>query len=144
MIFTFIPEIPVVVYALEQLQEDGDEKAGQCLAAILRFKFIIALKAAEHILKSTVHLSTFLQGEKCDLVETVKESEVVINQLTSERNHQTVWNSLFDMAVSIADQFEIIPTIPRRTGRQINRAGHLADNSSQFWQRSMYYPFLDY
>jgi hypothetical protein len=48
------------------------------------------------------------------------------------------------MAVSIADQFEILPTIPRRTGRQINRAGHPADNPSQFWQRSMYYPFLDY
>jgi hypothetical protein len=48
------------------------------------------------------------------------------------------------MAVSIADQFEILPTIPRRTGRQINRAGHPADNLSQFWQRSMYYPLLDY
>jgi hypothetical protein len=48
------------------------------------------------------------------------------------------------MAVSIADQFEILPTIPRRTGRQINRAGHPVDNSSQFWQRSMYYPFMDY
>ena len=48
------------------------------------------------------------------------------------------------MAVSIADQFEILPTIPRRTDRQINRAGHPADNPSQFWQRSMYYPFMDY
>ena len=43
------------------------------------------------------------------------------------------------MAVSIADQFEILPTIPRRTDRQINRAGHPADNPSQFWQRSMDY-----
>jgi hypothetical protein len=48
------------------------------------------------------------------------------------------------MAVSIADQFEILPTIPRRPGLQINRAGYPADNSSQFWQRSMYYSFLDY
>ena len=48
------------------------------------------------------------------------------------------------MAVSIADQFEILPTIPRRPGWQINRAGHPADNPSQFWQRSIYYPFLDY
>ena len=48
------------------------------------------------------------------------------------------------MAVSIADQFEILPTIPRRTDRQTNRAGHPADNPSQFWQRSMYYPFMDY
>ena len=80
----------VVVHALEQLQQDGDEKAGQYLAAILRFEFIIALVAAEDILKSTVNLSTFLQGEKYDLVEAVKESEVVINQLTSERNDQIV------------------------------------------------------
>jgi hypothetical protein len=57
-----------------------------------------------------------LQGVKWDLVEAVKESEVVINQLTSERNDQTLWDSLFDMAVSIADQFEFLPTIPRRRG----------------------------
>jgi hypothetical protein len=42
-----------VVHALEQLQQDGDEKAEQYLAAILRFEFIIALVAEEHILKST-------------------------------------------------------------------------------------------
>jgi hypothetical protein len=44
------------------------------------------------------------------------------------------------MVVSIADQFEILPTIPRRTGR----AGHPADNPSQFWQQFMYYPFMNY
>ena len=115
-LYTFRVSFPVVVHALEQLQQDGDEKTGQYPAAIIRFKFIFALVAAEHILKSTVHLSTFLQGVKWDLVEAVKENEVVINQLTSERNDQTMWDSLFDMAVSIADQFEIIPTIPRRLG----------------------------
>ena len=114
-LYTFRVLFPVV-HALEQLQQDGDEKAGQFLAANLRFEFIIALVAAEDILKSTVHLSTFLQGVKCDLVEAVKESEVVINQLISERNDQTVWDSLFYMAVSIADQFEILPTIPRIPG----------------------------
>ena len=62
-LYTFRVSFPVVVHALEQLQQDGDEKAGQYLAAILRFEFIIALVAAEHILKSTVHLSTFLQEE---------------------------------------------------------------------------------
>jgi hypothetical protein len=45
---------PVVVHALEQLRQYGDEKAGQYLAAILRFEFIIALVSAEHILKSSV------------------------------------------------------------------------------------------
>jgi hypothetical protein len=60
-LYTFLVSFPVVVHALEQLQQDGDEKAGQYLAAILRFEFIIVLVSAEHILKSTVHLSTFLQ-----------------------------------------------------------------------------------
>ena len=82
-LYTFRVSFPVV-HALEQLQQDGDEKARQYLAAILRFEFIITLVSAEHILKSSVHLSTFLQGEKCDLVEAVKESEFVINQLTLE------------------------------------------------------------
>jgi hypothetical protein len=49
---------PVVVHALEQLQQDGDEKAGQYLAAILIFKFIIAFVSAEHILKSTVGMTS--------------------------------------------------------------------------------------
>ena len=77
---------PVVVHALEQLQQDGDEKTGQYPAAILRFKFMFALVAAEHILKSTVHLSTFLQVVKWDLVEAVKENEVVINFGTKRPN----------------------------------------------------------
>ena len=51
-LYTFRVSFPVVVHALEQLQQDGDEKSGQYLATILRFIFIIALVAAEHILKS--------------------------------------------------------------------------------------------
>jgi hypothetical protein len=41
-------------------------------------------------------------------------------------------------------QTNVLSTIPRRTGRQINRAGHPADNPSQFWQQFMYYPFMNY
>jgi hypothetical protein len=36
-------QYPVVVYALERLQNQGDDKAGQFLASIMRFQFIIAL-----------------------------------------------------------------------------------------------------
>ena len=116
-LYTFRVSFPVVVHALEQLQQDGDEKAGQLIPCrYFKIRIYYRVVAAEHILKSTVHLSTFLQVVKWDLVEAVKESEVVINQLTSERNDQTLWDSLFDMAVSIADQFEFLPTILRRPG----------------------------
>jgi hypothetical protein len=42
-----------MVHSLERLQNQGDGKAGQFLASIIRFQFIIALVMAEHILHST-------------------------------------------------------------------------------------------
>ena len=59
-----------VVHTLERLQNQGDDKAGQFLAFIMRFQFIIALVIAEHILHSIVYLSskipitTFLKQSK--------------------------------------------------------------------------------
>ena len=64
----------------------------------------------------------------CNLVEAVKESEVVINQLTSERNDQTVgpdgyliWPFLLPISLKFYRLFQ----------------GERTD-------RSMYYPFMDY
>ena len=37
---------PVVVNALERLQNQGDDKTGPFLASIMRFQFIIALVVA--------------------------------------------------------------------------------------------------
>ncbi|CAG2257347.1 unnamed protein product [Mytilus edulis] len=60
-LYTFRVALPVIVSALEHLRQDGDDKAGQFLAAISRFEFIIELVTTEHILQSIVHLITYLQ-----------------------------------------------------------------------------------
>ena len=73
-----------MVHALERLQNQGDDKAGQFLASIMRFQFIIALVIAEHILHSTVYLSTFLQNTDNDILEAIKESKTVIEMLRAE------------------------------------------------------------
>jgi hypothetical protein len=44
-----------VVHALERLQNQGDDKAGQFLASIMQFQFNIAAVIAEHILHSTIY-----------------------------------------------------------------------------------------
>ena len=75
-------------HALERLQIQGDDKAGQFLASIMRFQFIIALVIAEHILHSTVYLSTFLQDTDYDILETIKESKTVIEMLRVERQDE--------------------------------------------------------
>ena len=68
-LYTFKTSFPVVVHALERLQGLEDDKAGQYLASITRFVFVIALVVSEHILQSTVYLSKFLQGIECDLLQ---------------------------------------------------------------------------
>ena len=79
-----------MVHALERLQNQGDDKAWQFLASIMRFQFIIALVIAEHILHRTVYLSTFLQDTDYDILETIKESKTVIEMLKAERQDESV------------------------------------------------------
>jgi hypothetical protein len=83
-------QYPVVVHALERLQNQGDDNTGQFLASIMRFQFIIALVIAEHILHSTVCLSTFLQDTDYDILEAIKESMTVIEMLRAERQDELV------------------------------------------------------
>ncbi|CAG2208760.1 unnamed protein product [Mytilus edulis] len=90
-LYTFKTAFPVVVHSLERLQNLGDDKAGQHLASLMRFQFVIALVVSEHVLQSTVHLSIFLQGAECDLLEAVKECKTVVEMLRSERNDDNVW-----------------------------------------------------
>jgi hypothetical protein len=56
ILHTFKTSYPVVVHAWERLQNQHDDKAGQFLASIMRFQFIIALVIAVHILHSIVYL----------------------------------------------------------------------------------------
>ena len=66
-------------------------KTGQFLASIMRFQFIIALVVAEHILHSTVYLSTFLQDTDYDILEAIgTESKTVIEMLRAERKDESV------------------------------------------------------
>ena len=80
--------ITVVVNTLERLQSQGNDKAGQFLASIMRFQFIIALVIAEHILHSTVYLSTFLQDTDYDILEAIKESKTVLEMLRADRTNR--------------------------------------------------------
>ncbi|CAC5367314.1 unnamed protein product [Mytilus coruscus] len=143
-LYTFRVAFPVIISALEHLRQDGDDKAGQFLAAISRFEFIIGLVTTEHILQSIVHLTTFLQSKSCDLVAAVRECKLIIDQLSDERNDDAVWDALFDQAVTMADKIEVLSSMPRRVGRQVNRANYPADTPSQYWKRALYFSFLDY
>ena len=73
-----------------RLQNQGYDKAGQFLASIMRFQFIIASVIPEHILHSTVYVSTFLQDIDYDILEAIKESKTMIEMLRAERQDESV------------------------------------------------------
>jgi hypothetical protein len=52
------------VHALERLQGLGDDKAGQYVASITRFVFVIALVVSEHILPKSHNETLFSTFKK--------------------------------------------------------------------------------
>ncbi|XP_052799078.1 uncharacterized protein LOC128230674 [Mya arenaria] len=141
---TFKNAFPVVVHTLETLNDDGDNKAGQYPAGILCFELIRALIVAEHVLSSTVALTNLLQKEDNDILHAVGEAKVVIQLMNNERNDPDVWGALFKKATNIAAELDIIPSRPRRAGRQNHRANPDVDTVSDYWRITLFNVFLDH
>ena len=77
------------LYAKNQLLEHHFDKIKMFLLALKNI--ITDMGRISHFsVKLIIIITCFI----CDLVEVVKEREVVVNQLTSERNDQTVWDPI--------------------------------------------------
>ena len=141
---TFKNALIVIFHALETLHEDGDEKAGQYLAAVLRFEFIISLVVAQHILSSTVQLTNLLQKEDNDLLHAIDETNLIVKLCNEWRADPEVWNGLYMRATDIGAKLNIQPSMPRRVGRQQNRANPDVHTSSDFFKITLYNVFIDH
>ncbi|XP_060598675.1 zinc finger MYM-type protein 1-like [Ruditapes philippinarum] len=104
---TFKQAFPVVVHALESLEADNDDKAGEHVRAILRFDFIITLVTCEHVLNILVGLTGILQEVSMDLLEAVREAGVVVDILRAERQDDAVFDAIYQTAVDIAAELQV-------------------------------------
>ncbi|XP_052778692.1 zinc finger MYM-type protein 1-like [Mya arenaria] len=141
---TFKNAYRVVVHALETLQENGDVKASDHLNAILQFQFIVTLVATEHILSNLVGLTAVLQAVDMDLLEAIEQTKVVMQIYQAERDDPLVWDALYQEAVTVADEFQIDPAVPRQAARQRNRANYDVQDPSRYWKVSVFYVFVDH
>ncbi|XP_052809147.1 zinc finger MYM-type protein 1-like [Mya arenaria] len=141
---TFKNAYRVVVHALETLQENGDVKASDHLNAILQFQFIVTLVATEHILSNLVGLTAVLQAVDMDLLEAIEQTKVVMQIYQAERDDPLVWDALYQEAVTLADEFQIDPAVPRQAARQRNRANYDLQDPSRYWKVSVFYVFVDH
>ena len=55
-----------------------------------------------------------------------------------------VWHALYEQTVDIAGRAGVVPEFPRNQLIQRNRPNVPADNAKDYWQRSMYLPFVDH
>ncbi|XP_046583681.1 52 kDa repressor of the inhibitor of the protein kinase-like [Haliotis rubra] len=143
-LFTFLSCFDVVVDALDNLKDMGDDKASSHLNNILRFDFIISLVTAEHVVQSTVVLSKVLQKKSVDLVEAVEEARVVKTVLRDERDDNGVWTELFQKAVEVGQNHDVEAKIPRLAGRQRHRVNVPAETPQVYYKRALYLPFVDH
>lgn len=144
---TFQSSYITVVEALADLcLHYGDSKAGAYRIAIMQFGFIVCLVAIEHVLSGLMPLSKMLQNKSCDLIEAVKEANVITRQVTDERNDPAVWDVLYAKAVEMAEAVDVQPSRPRAPNnrRQQHRQNAPADTVSDYWKRNMYLPFVDH
>ncbi|WAR26177.1 LOW QUALITY PROTEIN: P52K-like protein [Mya arenaria] len=134
-------QAPTVVTTLDRLADEGDRRLRYI--NFTNFEFIVTLVAIEHLLSALVPLSNMLQAKDCDLLHAANDTRGVMVLLQAERNDDEVWISLFQKAVDIAGDVNVIPAAPRRYGRQQNRP-NAPGNTSEFWKRNMYLPFVDH
>ena len=141
-LFTFKASFPVVIEALSYLGED-DAECRAYGASISRFDFIIALVVCEHVLQILKQFSDYLQLPSLDLVQATVEAETIVKILRDERGEDNVYQALYDEAVELAAGVDVLPSKPRRAGRQMHRNNVEADSPFHYWKFALYNVFVD-
>ena len=99
-LLTFKGAYSSVVEILDDMSINyGDSKGGVHKRFVTQFGFIVSLVATEHVLSALAPLSLLLQKKTCDLLEAVREANVINEQTSNERNYSTVWEAIYDKAV---------------------------------------------
>ena len=80
-----------------------------------------------------------------DLKEAVSECQTLIRYFETKRNGISVYNTLYDEAVDLVEQFDVVSSKPRTTaGRQRNHANPQVTDTKEYWRITLYYQFVDH
>ena len=78
------------------------------------------------------------------MLHDVNETRLVIKLCNDERADQYVWDAIYDKAVAVTADFDTQPSMPKRAGRQQNRANPVVQTVSDYYRVTMYNVFLDH
>ena len=108
------------------------------------FGHIISFVCAKQLLEPMRPVVTSLQGKLAEVYFGFKKIEEVIYIYEETREKADVrFHSVYAEAVSLAEKFGSEEKRTRLCGRQKNRENIPSETVKEYWQRSVYLPFLD-
>ena len=144
---------PSTVACMERICDDGTglwssdslTDARSLQLAMTTTDFLCALVITNYCLNYLQTLTSNLQAEAKDIVAAVKEIDGVIATLQDVRDnistHHRMWYSSVERMCS---DVGTVPSLPRRSGRQIHRNNVPADTPSEYYCRSLSIPLFDH
>lgn len=147
----FVDLFEPLVCCLEDIKDSNEwnretrADASSYFLALSRFPFIIALVITKEILAYTKALSIKLQGRYVDVVRAYKEVNFVKSTLKSAREDVDGFHThIYRKALQIAGKVQVNESLPRTTGRQLQRSNIPYATATQYYQRVLTIPMLDY
>ena len=124
---------------------DTKVKANNFLHCVGNFSFVFPLVVVTRTLELTLPVTRLLQGRSIDILQGMHLIDSLKSKISKLRlDMDTIHNSWYGEAVSLAEKLDI-PIIKNRTcGRQMNRENVPSDNTSEYFKRSVSVPFLDH
>ena len=118
--------------------------ANSLKVAITQWQLLIAFVVAKKGLEYAKVLSVSLQQRSKDITKAFDETSSVIRALEDVRkNVDTTHLAWHEEALLLSSKVGVTPAVPRRCRRQTNRDNTPAEDSIEYYRRTLTIPFLD-
>jgi hypothetical protein len=134
----------VVCEVLEEMTTErsaSSSLASSLLNSLTKDDFVVALCVLHFVMSVTKPLSVALQSASNDLISAINHVHAVKEQLQNWRDSDKRFATIFSAAQDLLGEQKIC--MPRIVGRQIHRSNVPANTPLQYYQRSIFLPFLD-
>ncbi|MES9880276.1 MAG: DUF4371 domain-containing protein [Sedimenticola sp.] len=148
-ISTLLAHYDHIYDALQQVADESQSQSSRDASSFMhsmqQFENIVVGVLTQYVLGFIRPISISLQAKQTNLLKAHTESRNLIGVLKSLRSDNCSFDTLYERAVRIATSIEVVPSRPRKVGRQSHRAN--AGNCSttiEHYKINHFYPFLDH
>ena len=107
------------------------------------FVFILSFVVTMNAMAIIKPVSIKLQHRTSDIVYAYGKIKDIIDELSSIRSDDAILHGWFVQAETLASEVDVVPQVPRTTGRQIHRDNVEHASAEEYFRRTVVIPFLD-